>query len=732
MIPVPRPRLRDRWTFLSSGFRPFFLLGSIYAGLAILVWLPVFMGELTLTTTFAPRDWHVHEMLYGYLPAVITGFLFTAIPNWTGRLPIQGKPLLGLVVLWLAGRVCVTFSVETGWLPAMLVDTCFLLLVAAAAAREIIAGRKWSNLNVVVLVLLLLAGNVAFHLEAHFNGAADISIRIGIAIVVMLISLIGGRIIPSFTRNWLARENPGRLPAPFARFDMLVVAIGALALVFWVVWPGGAGTGICSCAGRLSASRSSRPLGWRSNLAGASGAHSARRLRLRPDWISAKCGVCFWPSPASAGIHAWMAGAAGVMTLAVMTRATLGHTGQKLTASASTQAIYAAAIIAALARICAVIEPVHSVPLLHLAAFAWAAAFVGFAISFGPVLISYDKQRQVDAHDKVSMSHAGHHGAVVDFGIWRTLDDQKAGKPSLHAGQRVIHDRVISRHMKLELGDHSATGRHRDGLNTLQRRVRQAAQSVDLVEDLADHVEGRREVRSAHAEEKPHRFSDLGMQGMQFRNRAHRAVEDEILGSLVQQLLDAELLASVLAERRFGIDLALHDIKFVVDRRQARFGLDQDHAIHAVGNVLGDHRRRAVVNVKAGNEGLERHRFFGARIDLQCRSTSAGAGCRMKIHRVDHVAVGRVLQMNVDGVADANANERSRHFAIEGPVAECRCFCEPAFLLDREQIEPDGLGSRLPIGGGRSVGSREMSASTSVCGAAIGVTRNWPCMPANW
>jgi uncharacterized protein involved in response to NO len=96
MIPVPRLRPLDGWTLLSSGFRPFFLLGSIYAGLAILVWLPVFTGELTLTTTFAPRDWHVHEMLYGYLPAVITGFLFTAIPNWTGRLPFGARRSLAL------------------------------------------------------------------------------------------------------------------------------------------------------------------------------------------------------------------------------------------------------------------------------------------------------------------------------------------------------------------------------------------------------------------------------------------------------------------------------------------------------------------------------------------------------------------------------------------------------------------------------------------------------------
>ena len=188
------------------------------------------MARSTLISAFAPRDWHVHEMLYGYLPAVITGFLFTAIPNWTGRLPIQGTPLLALVIVWIAGRFAVTLSAETGWLAAMLVDASFLALVAAAAAREIMAGRNWHNLNVVVLVLLLLAGNVAFHLEAHFHGAAETGIRIGIAVVVLLISLIGGRIIPSFTRNWLVRENPGRLPAPFGRFDMMVVAISALTL----------------------------------------------------------------------------------------------------------------------------------------------------------------------------------------------------------------------------------------------------------------------------------------------------------------------------------------------------------------------------------------------------------------------------------------------------------------------------------------------------------------------
>ena len=393
MTTVPTRQSYDGPVLFANGFRPFFLLGSIYAGLAILVWLPAFYGEITLNSAFAPRDWHVHEMLYGYLPAVITGFLFTAIPNWTGRLPIRGTPLMVLVAVWIAGRLGVTFSAETGWLVAMLVDASFLLLVAAAAAREILAGRNWRNLNVVMLVLLLLSGNVAFHLEAHFNGAADTGIRIGIAVVVLLISLIGGRIIPSFTRNWLVRENPGRLPVPFGRFDVVVIAIGALALVCWVASPAGHFTGAAlAIAGLLHLVRLGRWAGdrtWRERLV----------LILHVGYAFVPLGFllnatsAFEFVPAGAGIHAWMVGAAGTMTLAVMSRATLGHTGQQLTASAATQAIYAAIIVAALARICAVIEPVHSELLLHVAALAWAAAFFGFAAAFGPLLAGVGRRK---------------------------------------------------------------------------------------------------------------------------------------------------------------------------------------------------------------------------------------------------------------------------------------------------------------------------------------------------
>ena len=374
-----------------TAFARSFCCGSIYAGVAILFWLPVFMGELSLVSAFIPRDWHIHEMLYGFLPAVITGFLFTAIPNWTGRLPLRGPPLMFLVALWAAGRICITFSDYTGWLAAMLIDTSFLLLVAAAAAREIIAGKKWNNLSIVMLILVLLGGNVAFHLEAHFSGIADFSTRVGIAVVVLLISLIGGRIIPSFTRNWLVRENPGRLPVPFARFDMLSVAVGAIALVCWTVSTATVWTGCAlALAGVLHLIRLGRWAGYRTG-------RERLLLVLHVGYVFVPLGFllnacsAFGLVPVGAGIHAWMAGAAGVMTLAVMTRASLGHTGQQLKASVATQAVYASIAIAAVARICAVLEPAHSVPLLHVAAFGWAVAFLGFALSYGPTLLGFDK-----------------------------------------------------------------------------------------------------------------------------------------------------------------------------------------------------------------------------------------------------------------------------------------------------------------------------------------------------
>ncbi len=387
MTPIPRLQPYQGPALFSYGFRPFFLFGAIYAGLAILVWMPVFTGELALVTAFAPRDWHVHEMLYGYVPAVVTGFLLTAIPNWTGRLPLQGRPLITLLLTWLAGRVAVTSSAVIGWLPAAAIDSAFLILVAAAAAREIIAGGNWRNLKVVTFVVLLAAGNICFHLEAHFAGAADHATRLGLAAVIMLITLVGGRIVPSFTRNWLARANPGRLPAPFGRFDMATVAVSAAALLAWIALPGSRLTGVALIpAAALQAARLAR---WAGDRAMA----DRLVLILHLGYAFVPLGLlltglaAFDVLPAAAGIHAFAGGAIGTMTLAVMTRASLGHTGRALSASRATQAIYLAVLLAALARVAAALLPAHMIALVAAAGLLWAGAFLGFGAAFGPLLV---------------------------------------------------------------------------------------------------------------------------------------------------------------------------------------------------------------------------------------------------------------------------------------------------------------------------------------------------------
>jgi uncharacterized protein involved in response to NO len=388
-IPAALSRRRDYVgpALFSYGFRPFFLGAGLWSAFAILLWVPQYLGALTLPTAFPPIDWHIHEMLFGYIAAAIAGFLLTAIPNWTGRLPVSGVPLAALALLWLAGRVAVLTSAKIGLPAAAAIDTAFLLALVAVCLREIIAGKNWRNLRVTIVLGVLILGNVVFYAELIHSGVADYGIRIGIGAVVGLITLIGGRIIPSFTHNWLARHRPQRLPAKFSAFDAVCLAGGGLALAAWVVAPEGPVAGAALIvAGLLHLVRLARWAGDRT---------IADRLVLVlhvayafvPLGFVLTGAAVLWPAmvPASAGLHAWTAGAMGLMTLAVMTRATLGHTGQPLAASPATQAIYAAAAIGALVRIVAAFT--GSLPLIEIAGVAWEAAFIGFVLVYGPLLI---------------------------------------------------------------------------------------------------------------------------------------------------------------------------------------------------------------------------------------------------------------------------------------------------------------------------------------------------------
>jgi uncharacterized protein involved in response to NO len=370
----------------SYGFRPFFLAGAAWAALGLLLWLPQLTGAFALPTAMVPLDWHVHEMLFGFVGAVVTGFLLTAIPNWTGRLPVCGPSLALLVALWFAGRIALLTSATIGAVPAAVIDVSFLVAVAAVALREIVAGKNWRNLRVLVILGVLITGNVVFHAEAILFGVADYGRRLGVAAVIALIMLIGGRVVPSFSHNWLVRQNPGRLPKSFSRFDGVSLAGAVLALVAWIAAPHHVATGVLLvAAGVLHLVRLAR---WAGDRTGAERLVLVLHVAYAfvPLGFLLLGGAILWPTllPASAGLHAWTAGAAGLMTLAVMTRASLGHTAQPLTASPATQVIYLLALLAALARIAAAF--VGSPVLVDVSGLAWVMAFGGFVVCFGPLL----------------------------------------------------------------------------------------------------------------------------------------------------------------------------------------------------------------------------------------------------------------------------------------------------------------------------------------------------------
>lgn len=371
---------------LQGGFRPFFLFAAVWAAIAIALWLPLFEGQLTLPTAFSPLDWHVHELLWGYGPAAIAGFLLTAIPNWTGRLPVVGRPLAILVGLWAIGRIAITISAWIGAIPAAVVDLAFPLALVFVAGREVVAGRNWRNLKVVATVAVLTIGDAVFHAETILRGTGAIGQRIGIAATVMLIVIIGGRVVPSFTINWLRNRGPGATAAPFARFDRIVSVTTALVFALWVVVPEGPITATAlAVTGFAHLVRLGRWAGWRCWAEKLVLILHVAYLFVGLGFLLLAASLFGAPLLPSAALHAWTIGAVGLMTLAVMTRASLGHTGRPLHATRAISLLYAGGLVAVLARIAMGLGHAEML-FLHLAVVGWLVAFAGFAIVYRPIL----------------------------------------------------------------------------------------------------------------------------------------------------------------------------------------------------------------------------------------------------------------------------------------------------------------------------------------------------------
>jgi uncharacterized protein involved in response to NO len=326
-------------------------------------------------------------MLFGFVGAIIGGFLLTAVPNWTGRLPIAGWPLAGLFALWVAARLALLFSAAGGLWLAGILDIGFFAVLGLLAAREVFEANN-RNVPIVGMILLYgLADAVDYLADVGVIPLPDLGWQFAIAIVVLLISLIGGRIIPSFTRNWLAKQGiKTGLPSQPGKFDLFVIGATAVALLAWLSGPAETPIGlVVLVAAILQAIRWARWRGYRT-LA------DPLVLVLHVGYVWVPIGLALLGSslmglvPRSAAIHALTAGAMATMILAVMTRASLGHTARELKASAATVVVYLLVTAGAVLRVTASLRLIDYNMGIETAGLAWGAAFLLVLVAYAPVL----------------------------------------------------------------------------------------------------------------------------------------------------------------------------------------------------------------------------------------------------------------------------------------------------------------------------------------------------------
>jgi uncharacterized protein involved in response to NO len=260
------------------------------------------------------------------------------------------------------------------------------------AAREIASARNWRNLKVLVVLSALLLAQALFHWEVHRFGRPEVSDRLAIGAIITLIALIGGRIVPSFTTNSIKRLNPGLLPRPPGMFDNVVMGAGIIALAVWIVSgrmaiPGWLCGGLLVLGGLLHLVRQARWAPHRTLREPLVAILHAGYVFIGVGFVlTGLAELSHGRIAASAGIHAWTAGAIGTMTLAVMTRASLGHTGHALTAGLATIVIYGGVVAAAMLRIASALAPELTLMLIPAAGAAWIVAFLGFVLAYGPLL----------------------------------------------------------------------------------------------------------------------------------------------------------------------------------------------------------------------------------------------------------------------------------------------------------------------------------------------------------
>lgn len=382
-IEEPPPPVAPRgFALLALGFRPFYLLASIFAALSIGLWAMQFTGLTSLAYLKGPA-WHAHEMLFGFTLAVVTGFLFTAGRNWTGQPTPTGLPLAALALVWVAGRVLVLTPL--GW-TAALVNTGFTLAVAIALAIPLAASGNRRNYFFVALLLLMAAAQLAFHLGQLdvINWPAWAGVGLGLDVVLIIMAVMAGRVVPMFTNNGVpgagARSNAWLEKSAIALLVALLAA-DLLALQGWIT------AVLAMTAGAAHLARWLLWKPWKTLRAPLVWVLHAAYVWI-PVHLALRGGADFGWLPASASIHALTVGAAGGLIIGMMTRTARGHTARPLRASRLDVACYALVLAAAPVRVLLpLVDPGLTLHAVLVSSILWSAGFALYAVAYWPVLM---------------------------------------------------------------------------------------------------------------------------------------------------------------------------------------------------------------------------------------------------------------------------------------------------------------------------------------------------------
>ena len=380
----------DSWVPFAYGFRPFFLLAGLYAVASILAWLWMSRTGSGVSPDMLPQHWHGHEIIFGFIAAAIAGFLLTAVPSWTGSRGFAGPPLVALVLLWLAGRIVFTPGLDVpGWLLAA-GELGFIpgLLLAIAPSLLRATNRNWPML--VLLALYWVADATFIHaLTSRNHALASAALLAAMNVVLVLVTIIGGRVIPAFTRNALRAGGHQVAMRSTPMVERLVIPAMLAVLLCDAFLPGSAVTLLAIALATLLHT-------WR--LSGWYGWRTARQpivwvlhvaylwlplgLALKLAWLA---GGFAW---AAHWQHALGVGSAGMMILAVMTRAALGHTGRALQVKPLIVVAYGLLATAAITRVFGpALLPLTYATVILIAGALWVASFIPYIVIYAPILL---------------------------------------------------------------------------------------------------------------------------------------------------------------------------------------------------------------------------------------------------------------------------------------------------------------------------------------------------------